>query len=342
MHAVHDISTVKRVNLYVGAAALVVGCLMTAEFGRSMSWLHAASLCLLSVAAAFMWPMVDHLWRSNSRAIAGLLAILGVLFVGVEYFSHLGYTIGHRVRDTEETGVVNVNYKQAQEQVASEKENLKLWRDQLAKLQEQHAWAATVSADGLRAKLASHDKAIQLETARGGCKGKCLKLMEAKADTENKIALAEQASDLKKRIDATQRILDGKTTTAAKTEFKSSKIVNQTRFVSQLATLELEPDQAAFTWSQIFIGAMIALVTTFLAPVCFFIAFRDATYTKEQRTPVTAVRSPAAAAPPVHAAPSYAEQLAGLLDKARQPQFGLQSTSASLRDLARAQGLLTA
>ncbi len=46
-------------------------------------------------------------------------------------------------------------------------------------------------------------------------------------------------------------------------------------FVSQLATLELDPGKAAFTWSQIAIGAAIALVTTFLPAVCFFVAFRD-------------------------------------------------------------------
>ncbi len=51
--------------------------------------------------------------------------------------------------------------------------------------------------------------------------------------------------------------------------------MNQTKFVSQLATGDLEPSKEAFTWSQIAIGVLIAFVTTFLAPVCFFIALRD-------------------------------------------------------------------
>jgi hypothetical protein len=37
-------------------------------------------------------------------------------------------------------------------------------------------------------------------------------------------------------------------------------------------------------WTQIAIGALIALVTTFLAPVCFFMAFGDAPQPTHQLT----------------------------------------------------------
>lgn len=275
MHIGTDIQTVKRVNLYLGAAALAVGCLMTMEFGRSMSWLHAASLCLLTVAAALLPAYVHHLWSDNAKPTAAMLGAVAVLFVGTEYFSHLGYTIGHRVRDTEETTVQNVAHDNAQAVLADERANIGMWRKQLADLTAQNAWATTVSPDGLKAQLGAAQKDIDLETQRGGCKQKCQKLMVAKADLENRIAVASQAIDLGKKIEATQRIIDSKTTTAATTEHKSSKVVSQTKFVSQLATMELEPGKAALTWAQIAIGALIALVTTFLAPVCFFVAFRD-------------------------------------------------------------------
>jgi hypothetical protein len=258
----------------------------------------------------------------------------------------MGYTVGHRVRDTQETGVVNATYKQAQESLASEKQNLQLWRDQLAKLQEQYAWAPTVSADGLRAKLASHDKAIALETARGGCKGKCLTLMKAKADTEEKIAIAEQATDLKKRIEATQRILDRKGETAKTTEFKTSKIVNQTNFAAQLWTANIEPDAEAREWTQIGIGFIISLVTTFLPAAMWFIAFRDATHTRRERAPVASgtvtAPTPTTSVPPVPPSQSYQQQLEAMIAAMRQPSLSLNSTTASLRDLARAQGLVPA
>jgi hypothetical protein len=318
MHApITDIHTLKRVCLWLGIAGLLVGCAMTFEFGRAMSYWHAISLCILSVAVALMWPFVDHLWRQNSRIAAVIIGVFASAFTLAEFGSHLGYTVGHRVRDSQETGVQNVTYQQAQDSLSSETENLKLWRDQLAKLQEQHAWAPTVSADGLRAKLASHDKAIQLETARGGCKGKCLTLMKAKADTEEKIAIAEQASDLKKRIEATQRILDRKGDTARATEFKSSKLVNQTAFAAQLWTANINPDGESKEWTNIGIGFLISLVTTFLPAIMLFIAFRDAPLGHGAPAPA---RKPMAGSVPsvqAHAEPTFGDQLSGMMAHAR-------------------------
>jgi hypothetical protein len=347
MHApVTDIATLKRMCFWIGLAGLIVSCAMSFAFGSSMSYAHAIALCLLTISVALLWPYVDHLWNTGSKVPAVVVGALAVMFTIAEFGSHMGYTVGHRVRDTQETGVVNATYKQAQESLASEKQNLQLWRDQLAKLQEQYAWAPTVSADGLRAKLASHDKAIALETARGGCKGKCLTLMKAKADTEEKIAIAEQATDLKKRIEATQRILDRKGETAKTTEFKTSKIVNQTNFAAQLWTANIEPDAEAREWTQIGIGFIISLVTTFLPAAMWFIAFRDATHTRRERAPVASgtvtAPTPTTSVPPVPPSQSYQQQLEAMIAAMRQPSLSLNSTTASLRDLARAQGLVPA
>ena len=54
-----DYSTVRKTNLYLGAATLAVGCAMAFEFGRSMSYLHALSLCCLSIAVAFLPSVVQ-------------------------------------------------------------------------------------------------------------------------------------------------------------------------------------------------------------------------------------------------------------------------------------------
>jgi hypothetical protein len=99
--------------------------------------------------------------------------------------------------------------------------------------------------------------------------------MKSKADLEARIAVSEQAADLTKQINATQSLIDKSREKAAVTEFKSSPIVNQTKFVSQLATVSLEPGAAALTWAQIAIGFLIALVTTFLTPYAFYLAFGD-------------------------------------------------------------------
>lgn len=270
-----DYSTVKKTNLYLGAATLAVGCAMAFEFGRSMSYLHALSLCCLSIAVAFLPSVVHKYFQERSWGVASVLGVITVAFIAVEFFSHLGYTVGHRVRDAEEATVQNTTYSAVQDNLASEKENLAMWRKQLADLKAQNAWTASVTADALRAKLEVANEKIRQEEARGGCGPVCLRLKTERADLNSRIATVESVENLAKQIAATQKIIDGKVDTAKTTEFKSSKIVNQTKFVSQLMTMSLEPDKSAFTWSQIGIGFMIALVTTFLAPVCFFVAFAD-------------------------------------------------------------------
>ena len=270
-----DIRTVKKIMLYVGIAAAAVAVFMTFSYGRTMSFAHGISMGMLTLVAAFIWTAADHYRKIGQRYAGSILMLLGALFTSVEYFSHIGYTVGNRVSVAEETGVTNTNWQAAQDSVKEDAGNLSMWRKQLDDLTAQAPWAATVSADGLRAQLASYDKEIELETARGGCKSKCAKIMKYKADIEDRIATAEKASNLNKQIEATQRILDGKRTTATKTEFKSSPIVNQTKFAAQLATLEIDPGNVALTWTQIAIGALIAFVTTFLAPVCFYIVFGD-------------------------------------------------------------------
>jgi hypothetical protein len=341
--ATSDITTIRRVLTYVGTAALVVDCAIAASFGWQMSALHAAGLCLLVIATAFVFPAADQLWSEKRRFSAGVVTAGGIVALMVTYTVHVGYTVSQREHDTQQTGVTNVRYRQAQDQVASDKTNLEMWRKQLADLQAQHAWAPTVSAEGLRAQLASHDKAIELEGKRGGCKGKCLVLMEKKAAVEEKIAIAEKQSDLSKRIEATQRILDKKTEVAGNTEFKSSKIVNQTKFLAQIATFDLEPEGAPMVWTQNGIGALIALVTTFLGPFCYFIAFRAwPGAVSRERAPIAsgAVTAPRPQAPAEDE--KFRADLKSLIEGFKTPSFGLNSTSTSLRDLARAQGLVPA
>ena len=224
MHPMNDIATVRKVALYVGIPALAVAVAMTFQYGKSMSFLHAVCLGLLTIAGSIIWPYVKHI--RTDKIASNAFRCVGALFLAVELFSHLGYTVGTRVMEAETTGITNAVYENNQAAAKDDAANLDLWRKQLSDLTAQNSWAATVKADALRSQLETADKAIANETARGGCKSKCLALMEKKADLEAKIATTEQVADLSKRIEATQRIIDGKRTEAAKTEFKSSAATN--------------------------------------------------------------------------------------------------------------------
>jgi ribosomal protein L37AE/L43A len=276
MHAVPFADQkIKKIAMYAGCVALAAGIGMAFEYGRAMSWLHAVSLSLLAIGGSLAFLGSDLLRAAGRPLAPRIIAGLGIILLAGEYGTHFGYTVGHRVRDTQETGVQNTNYKDAQDNKASERVNLDMWREQLKNLLAQNAWAPTVKADAMRDELNAMDEAIRQEAARVRCADRCLQLKFKRAELEKKIGIAEQAADLSKRIEATQRILDKKTETAGKTEFRSSKIVNQTTAFAQLATWDDKPSDTAMSWTQLVLGAIIAALTTFLAPFFFAIAFSD-------------------------------------------------------------------
>jgi hypothetical protein len=268
-----DIATIRRVSLYLGLAALLLAAGMSFSFGWAMSWKHAALLALLTFAGSIVWPYVGHLKVSGFKTKAYAFSIAGTLFLAVELFSHVGFTNGQRMAEVDTTGWQNAKAETIVNSAKRENSNLEFWRAELAKLEAQNAWATSVKADALRAQLAPMDLAIEQETKRGGCGPKCLKLTREKADIEAKIATAEQREDLTERIAAGERLIDTKEAEAKSTEFKASPVAYQTSFVSQIWTMSLEPGQAEKAGTQIGISFMLALVTTFLAPVMISIAY---------------------------------------------------------------------
>jgi hypothetical protein len=272
MHGMNK-ESIRNLSLYVGLIGLIVGMLMAFEYGRAMSMLHAASLGLLAVVVSIAF-IAREVYASEGKHFAANMALIaGFAFSIGEYGTHFGYTVGTRVAETQQTGVTNATYAAIQKNRESEVANLDMWKAQLKSLLEANAWAATVKADALRGKLELANKEIADETARGGCKAKCNQRMKDRDDLSERIGKVEQAEDLSKRIEATQRILDKKVDVAAKTEFHSSKIVNQTAGFAQIVTWSDEPSASAMSWTQLLLGAVIAAITTYLAPFCLSFAF---------------------------------------------------------------------
>lgn len=274
-----------RIMLPVGVAALVSGACMSFSFGAAMSLAHGITLGLLTFVAAFMFPLIDQLKINGaSNFKTGALTGLAIVFLAAELFSHVGYTVGTRVENTEMTGVQNTKYSDTRDQVVDHKANNAMWKERLAKLTEQNAWVASTTHEALRTQLETAQKSIDLEAARGGCKSKCLAEMDKKAKLEAQIAIAEERKDLTKQIAATQALIDKSREKASVTEYKSSPIINQTKFVAQLSTMSLEPGAGPTTWVQIAIGVLVALVTTFLPPYVFELIFGASAHKSEQPT----------------------------------------------------------
>jgi hypothetical protein len=259
----------------LGVVSLAVAAGMTFKFGWSMSVLHALGLAVLSIVAGFLPEAAYRMSEEGKQGLGIVIAALAVPLLGVEYFSHVGYTVGQRVENVQQASVHNTKFEDTRDSLESDKANIAMWREHLSQLQAENAWVATVSPDGLKAQVAAADLAIKQEEARGGCGPKCLKLTKEKGDLENRIALAEQASNLTKQIEATQRIIDGKTTKAAEATFESSPVVNQTAFVAKMVGWSLKPNEAVQEGSQIGISASLALANVLLTPLCFLVAGRN-------------------------------------------------------------------
>lgn len=281
MHIPMDFKTIQRASLAVGVVGLVFSCSMTYAFGSTMSTKHAVMLCLFTVFAAIAFPAKRFIEDQGALNIAKWVGRAGCLFLALEFYSHVGYTVGMRNKASVEASVQTVAYDNTQKALKSEETNLEFWRSQLKELTEQNAWTATVTAEGLRAQMAVADKKITDEGKRGGCKSKCLKLMEEKAGLEERIATAEKVDDLTKRIEATQRVLDGKTEKAVTTERGFSAAAAQTDWMSKVYLLAtgteaekaLSPDDVTLTVTDIVIGLFIALGATALPTSALYVAF---------------------------------------------------------------------
>jgi len=269
--------------LALGIGALIVDAAISFKYGWTQTGIHAAGFAMLAIFFAFLPDQAALMWE-RKKYFASLSMWAVTVCIGVmAYWSHVGYGAGVRVGDIQQTGVQNTIHKAVNQNLDSERANLDSWKKQLATLMEQNAWAATVKADGLRAQLATHDEAIRQEGKRGGCGPKCLSLKREKDKLEERIATIEQASDLTKRIEATQRILDTKLAKAEKTEFKSSSVVNQVSTAGQLYLAfsgakpedTLEPDRVTVSYANLIITAGGSLAFMLMAPIGFFIAGRN-------------------------------------------------------------------
>lgn len=263
---------------WLGRIFTVVAALMTFSFGYKLGgeetlacWLIGIGLSAVTVLVSILLNFADIAFGAGEKRIACAIIAFWAVAVGTEYFSHIGFTVGHRSSDVQNASMQTVAYNDARTTVDEDRAALKMWEERLSAL----AWVGTVTADGLRANLDAAQKAIDIEAAKGGCKIRCLERMRDKASIEEKIAAVEERAGLEKQMSATKKKLDAARAKAADTKAGSSAALTQQQMVAQLATLNLEPTKAALAWAGYGIGAFISLIFSFAATVCNFLGFRE-------------------------------------------------------------------
>lgn len=289
-----DLDAFGRFWLVVGLTALVAAAAMSFDFGWGVSAKHAIFLAVLTIVAAFGPMAAEMLWGKGRRGPAIATALICVPLLGIEFYSHAGYTAGLRGSNIETASVQNARYDGAQEAVKEDKTNLAMWSKRLADLEAQNGWVTIQTADALRAQLASANLAIEQEAARGGCKSKCLARTKERDDLSSRIAIAEEHQNLTKQIAATKRLLDKARTTAATTEHKSSAVAHQNKSLATWVALVSNGDTKASDLqkaaSQESANLAMAIAGTGLPAFALFLAglFRLSRREDEQASPPAA------------------------------------------------------
>ena len=262
--------------LTIGLGTLAAAAAMSWDFGSSVSFKHALFLALLSIVTAFAPEAAYRQGKLGAKGPAIAIAIICAPMFIIEFYSHAGFTAGLRGHNITDAKVANVKYAGAQEAVTEDKTNLEMWRKRLTALESEHAWSASVTAEALRAQLASANLAIEQEAKRGGCGPKCLARTKERDDLATKIALAEEKADLTKKIEATKAVLAKARDKADVTEYKHSSVDHQNQFLAKAVALigsgSLEPSDLTSEAAQQSVNLAMAIAGTGLPAFALFIA----------------------------------------------------------------------
>lgn len=261
-------------RLFTGIAAL-----MTFSFGYSLggdsvlaSWLIGVGLAAVTVLVSILLNFVDIAWREGSSNIAiGLLAFWCVC-VAVEYFSHVGFTVGHRTSDVQKASLQDASYTG----------NANIVRDleaKVSRLRSKHDWQKSMETpEAYEAKIAGMQGDLIFKRSKGctnatldDSRAFCARLASLKAEqaiAADRAIVAIEIKDAEKELIAARK-------TSNTTAKGDSHVYSQTAMVAQIATGNLAPTATALQWAGIGIGAFISLVFSFAGTVCNFLALRD-------------------------------------------------------------------
>jgi hypothetical protein len=248
----------------VGAVLAAVSALLTAAFGATLatSWPMAALLAVglmgATFASAYIWPVVVELWRNRSFGSALVMTLFAALFTTTDLTTNFGSVAWQRAANVDTAKVQAAVYGDRRDQVDDHRASIELWTKHLAALEAEHGWLPTVTAEAMRAQLASAEKAIELESARGGCKARCLALMKERDTLKSRIALAEKRADIAKQLAETKALIAKARDKAAATEHPQSAVMMQTASIASVLTRSLRPSAEAQHWTDTGVSWLVA------------------------------------------------------------------------------------
>ena len=265
-----------RFWLWLGFASLAAAASMSFAVGWKMTALHAVFLACLSFVTAFLPMAAEQFWTKGRKGVALILAVLCAPLLMVEFGQHAAYTAGIRGHDLATTKVQNVKYDNAQEEVDEARRTIAMFENRLRELEKQNGWAASATADSMRARLPALELAISQEAARGGCKAQCLARTKERDELAERIKTLEAKADYTKNIEAAKIVIARAREKANTVEHKSSQTEHMNAFLSKAVALvgkgSLTPDAYTEEGTQLSANLAMALAGTGLPALAFFVA----------------------------------------------------------------------
>jgi hypothetical protein len=263
----------------VGLVLTVVSAVLTAAFGWTlgsnliMAALLALGLAVATFASAYVWPFVADAWQRKAWISASIMTAFGILVTTTDVTTNFGAVSWQRTTEIQTAAVQNIKFDDRRDAVQEGRASLEMWTKRLTALEAEHAWAATVTAEALRAQLASANLAIEQEAKRGGCGPKCLARTKERDDIATRIALAEEKADLTKKIEATKRVLAERRDVAAETKKAESAGLLQNTALASMFTLSLAPSTEAQHWTDKGVSWLVAAFFAFGAMGCNWVGW---------------------------------------------------------------------
>jgi hypothetical protein len=254
----------------LGVLLLIGDTLLSAKFGWTISTEAMFIVGAISLASGILPVIAWFFLRADHKGVAySLLVAWAVFAFPFNVYSNMGVSTANRMGEVQKAGLQQTTYNERQKSVAESEAKLELFTKQLNSLLEQNAWAASVSADGLRSEAATLQAVVDAESRKsnGGCKRKCLTAMEKKREVERQIGVAEQRTDLTKQIEATKTVLAKAREDLANTDGGVSITANQASLYAKVVNWDLggDPDQRSIDVANEVTGIILAVVLAVLA-----------------------------------------------------------------------------
>lgn len=273
MHIPHGLRPYFRAIAALGFGAMVVDTIMSAAFGWTIGLIPMIGLAIVSLGSGLLLVCAEYFRRIGWRSVSGVATAVWFIAFLFNAWSNMGVATSTRMGEVQKASVQKTTYNERAKASEEAETRLKLFTKQLDELTTQNAWAATVSADGLRQQVESLKAARESEARLGGCGRKCRGIEDKIADVSGKISVAEQRDDLTKRIEATKAVLAGARTQLADTKAGISATANQSTLYAKLISFNLadDPEASAVTVANestgIAMAIVIAIVSAFLTLV---------------------------------------------------------------------------